>query len=156
MEPMVLNGLLWVMALSSGLMAGVYFAFSAFIMQSLASLPGNAGAAAMNAINRVILKSLFMLLFWGSTIVSALLLGFGLWRLAVSDLAPALVGATYFGGMFLVTATRNVPLNNALAAGEERPEVWQDYLRRWTYWNSFRTVACLVTCALAILLLTLP
>ncbi|MGH8177379.1 MAG: hypothetical protein ACREV5_14050 [Steroidobacter sp.] len=43
---------LLVAALGSGLMGGLFFAFSAFTMTALARLPSLTGAAAMRSINR--------------------------------------------------------------------------------------------------------
>ncbi|MGB0752441.1 MAG: hypothetical protein ACPGQI_10815, partial [Gammaproteobacteria bacterium] len=61
-----LNLIAWLVAVSSGLMAGTYFAFSSFIMQSLKALDGLDGIRTMNSINKVILRSMFMPLFFGS------------------------------------------------------------------------------------------
>jgi uncharacterized membrane protein len=41
-----------------------------------------------------------------------------------------------------VTVVANVPLNDALGAGQVP---WTDYLRRWTAWNTVRTVASLAS-----------
>ena len=51
----MINGLLFALtfisALSCGLMAGVFFAFSPFVMNGLARLPAQQGIAAMQFIN---------------------------------------------------------------------------------------------------------
>ena len=47
-------------ALGSATIGGLFFAFSAFIMRALAARPAGEGMAAMVSINRVILRSLFM------------------------------------------------------------------------------------------------
>ncbi len=46
MSSALAEGLLWSAMISSGLMAGIYFAFSGFIMRSFASLPLDHAAAA--------------------------------------------------------------------------------------------------------------
>ena len=61
----VITGLLWFSAIGCGLIAGVYFAFSTFIMTALQRVGSAQGAAAMNATNAAILRSLFMPLFLG-------------------------------------------------------------------------------------------
>ena len=61
--------------LGAGLMAGVYFAFSTFIMRSLDQLGAVQAADAMNAINEVILQPWFMALIFGSTLLYAVLAG---------------------------------------------------------------------------------
>ena len=48
------------LTLSAGVMAGVYFAFSAFVITSLDKLAASSAAAAMNSINRIIVRSAFM------------------------------------------------------------------------------------------------
>ena len=64
-------------ALGCGLMAGVYFAFSTFIMTALGRLDQAASIAAMNAINVDIVRSLFMPLFLGTTVAGAALVVMG-------------------------------------------------------------------------------
>jgi uncharacterized membrane protein len=137
--------LLWFSAVASGLLAGLYFAFSAFIMQALASIDRAAGATAMNAINRVILRSAFMPLFAGSSLSSLLLAAIALTRWDAPG-SPAMLagGLIYFVGMFMVTMLFNVPLNNALdvtdPANESSATTWAEYLHRWTRWNHVRTI----------------
>jgi uncharacterized membrane protein len=134
-----ITALLWFCAIGCGLLGGLYFAFSAFIMRALADIEPAAGAAAMNAINRVILRSAFMPLFLGSTLACAVLAILGV--IAGSWLLVA-GGALYVAGMFVVTMAFNVPLNDALLASAARdPAVWRDYVQRWTRWNHVRTLA---------------
>ena len=147
----------WVIAISSSLMAGTYFAFSSFIMQSLSALDGVEGMRAMNAINEVILRSLFMPLFFGSAVFALALVGGGLWTWGEPDsLWATAAGSIYVIGMFGVTAVFNVPLNNALtkAGSESNPEqVWAHYCIVWTRWNSVRAVASLMTFTMCLKLL---
>ena len=138
--------LLWFAALSVGLMAGIYFTFSVFVMTALGSIDKAAGMAAMNAINKVIVRTLFLPLFFASSASCLALAVIG--ALAWGEPgAPAMAigGTLYFTGMFLVTLARNVPLNNALAAADpdsaQGEQLWSDYLTSWTRWNHVRTVA---------------
>lgn len=142
----LVTALLWFSAVSCGLMAGLYFAFSAFIMQALASIDRAAGAAAMNAINRVIQRSLFMPLFLGSSLACLLLAVIALIDWGASGAAAMFAGGLiYVVGMFVVTMRFNVPLNNALAAAdptdEKQAAAWTAYLDRWTRWNHVRTLS---------------
>ena len=147
----------WPVAISSGLMAGTYFAFSSFIMQSLSALDDVEGMRAMNAINEVILRSPFMPLFFGSAVFALALVGAGFWAWGEpNSLWATAAGSIYVIGMFGVTAVFNVPLNNALAkAGcESNPEqVWAHYCTVWTRWNSVRAVASLMTFTMCVKLL---
>lgn len=107
----------------------------------------------MNSINAVILRSLFMPVFFGTTLASLALAGIGAMRWGETGaITMALGGVIYVIGMFVVTMAFNVPLNEALARAPT-PEVWARYLRVWTSWNHVRALASLVatilfTCAL--------
>lgn len=154
----VVTGLLWFCAVGCGLMAGVYFAFSTFIMTALARIDQAHGIAAMNAINSTILGSLFLPVFFGTTLASAALAVLALARLArLGDPGAAAMlvgGLVYVAGMFVCTMIFNVPLNKALAgvdaAGADGAITWAHYLRNWTLWNHVRTIASIVAAALFI------
>ena len=142
----VVTVLLWFSAVSCGLLAGIYFAFSTFVMQALASIDRAAGVAAMNAINRVIQQSAFMPLFLGSSLACLALAIIAVMRWNAPGSGAMLAGGLiYFIGMFVVTMVFNVPLNNALATANPGnaadAAIWTDYLSRWTNWNHVRTVA---------------
>lgn len=146
---------LTVAAIGAGLMAGVYFAFSGFIMRSLDQLGEAPAADAMNAINKVILRSWFMVLFFGSTLLYVFLAALAVFE---TDLAGRWLlfatGLIYVVGMFLCTAIFNVPLNNHLAdAGSDnnaKAETWKHYFKRWTRWNHLRSVCSLAALVLSI------
>ena len=149
------NALLWFSAISVGLMAGVYFTFSAFLMRSLDAIDAPAGMIAMQSINRIIVKSSFLPIFFASSAACAGLVALALLDLAAPGATAALAGgATYVVGMFLVTVAGNVPLNNRLEAtkadGPEGPDMWALYLKKWTAWNHLRTLACTVSMVLLV------
>jgi uncharacterized membrane protein len=153
-----MTGLLWFSAVGCGVMAGVYFAFSGFVMAALSRIDQASGVAAMNSINTVILRSLFMPLFFGTTIAALILAAAALFRWGTPGAPSMLVGgAAYVLGMFVVTMLFNVPLNNLLQATEpsvaDAATTWGRYLREWTMWNHVRTVASTAACALFILAL---
>ena len=143
----LISASLWFSTVSVAIMAGVYFTFSAFVMRSLDAIEAPAGMLAMQAINRIIVKSAFLPIFFASTIVCAALAA-----IAVLDLAaPGAIGmlsgsALYVIGMFVVTVSGNVPLNTRLEAtpadDPDGPAIWALYLKKWTIWNHVRTVAC--------------
>ena len=146
---MIETSLLWFCALGCALIGGLYFAFSAFIMRALGDIDAGAGIAAMNSINRVILRSPFMPLFFGTTLASAVLFVLGFLRFGTSGAASLIAGgAIHVVGMFVVTIAFNVPLNDALQRGELA--TWRRYLVTWTAWNHVRTVASLTASALFI------
>ena len=155
MSSLAITILLWTAALGSGLMAGVYFAFSAFIMKAFGELETNQAIAAMNAINKVILRSLFMPVFFASTVISVLLIivAFSQWGEVGSGVA-LIAGLVYLVGMFMCTVVFNVPLNNRLTAlnphSADAEVNWSHYLKTWTQWDHLRTLASLITCVLCI------
>ena len=155
MSQTIIASALWFAAIGAGLMAGVYFAFSAFIMTALARLPAAKGIGAMQSINRLILRSLFMPLFFATTIASLALAVVAVLRWGEAGATAMLAGGvTYVVGMFLCTVFCNVPLNIALdavdPAGAGADAVWTRYLRVWTRWNHVRTIACTLACGLFI------
>ncbi|WP_405232033.1 anthrone oxygenase family protein [Lentisalinibacter salinarum] len=142
-----LTELLAVVALlGSALVAGVFFAFSSFVMGALARLPAAQGVAAMQSINVVVLNRSFLGLFVGTTVVSAVLAGLAAFGWGSASAPWYVAGAlSYLAGTFGVTGMGNVPLNDRLAAvpaeGAEAVAVWEHYLVRWTRLNTLRTIA---------------
>ncbi len=153
MVNVAISVLLWFSAIGCGLLAGIYFAFSAFVMRALDRTGAGTGTAAMNAINVEIVRSAFMPLFLGTTATSAVLALLALLRWSKpGSLVMLLGGVLYVFGMFGVTMAFNVPLNNTLAkvgAGEV-DAVWPHYLDVWTRWNHVRTLASAAASALFI------
>jgi len=148
MSKLIVTGLLWISAIGTGLMAGVYFAFSTFIMTAFDRSGAVHGIAAMNSINSTILQSLFMPLFYGTTLTSLALAVMAISRWDGSRSMVMLAAAVvYVLGMFVCTIVFNVPLNNALAAVDpgsaDGAGVWARFLKDWTFWNHVRTVASL-------------
>jgi uncharacterized membrane protein len=139
-------------ALGCGVMAGVFFAFSTFVMRALARVPPAQGIAAMQSINVTVLNPVFLGTFLGTALVCAALgvVSFATWPAPrVGLLAGALF---YLVGTFLVTVLFNVPRNEALAqrdaADPQSVALWNDYLRTWTRWNHVRTVSALAAAAM--------
>lgn len=146
----------WAAALGSGLMAGVFFAFSSFVMPALSRLPAAQGIAAMQAINRAALYKPFLSTFVATGLVCLVLAALSAAQLgdvrARYRLASCLV---FLVGTFIVTAAANVPRNEALErldpSGVEAAARWATYLSEWTAWNHVRSVAALLALVLAML-----
>ncbi|MFG3321903.1 DUF1772 domain-containing protein [Streptomyces sp. NPDC048171] len=132
--------------LGAGLTAGVFCAFSTFVMRGLAALPPAQGVAAMNSINKAAVRPPFMAVFLGTAVLAAVIavVTFVLWpdEAAVELL---LGSALYLIGSFGVTAAANVPRNTALLEVEpgsaQAADRWTAYVREWTAWNHVRTIA---------------
>lgn len=136
-------------ALGSGIVAGIFYAFSTFVMRGLGRLPAEQGIAAMNSINVTVINPMFFAAFFGTAIVCAVLGAWSLVSLFIGrepGMLCVLIGCVlYLVGVIGVTIWFNVPLNNALAAvAPQSPEganLWSRYLTEWTSWNHVRTVA---------------
>ena len=144
----LLFGLTFASAVGSGLIAGLFYAFSTFIMKALSNLPAAQGIAAMQSINVSIINPLFILVFMGTSLASLILGIFSSINLGEVNAVYLLAGGVfYFIGSFLVTVVYNVPLNDALAAADpatsEGVNLWNQYLSRWLAWNHVRTIASL-------------
>jgi uncharacterized membrane protein len=148
--------LLFTSAIGAALVAGIFYAFSTFVMQALGRLAPREGIAAMQSINIVVINPLFFLAFFGTgalcvaTIAASLLAETGV------SLAPVLIGGLlYIVGCIGVTIAGNVPLNERLARvspdDAEAECLWDLYLSRWTLWNHVRTAASLAAAAFLVI-----
>src|SRR2546423_4684273 len=70
----LLFGLTLLSALGCGLIAGVFFAFSAFVMKALARTPSAQGITAMQSINVAVINPLFLAAFLGTAVGCAALI----------------------------------------------------------------------------------
>jgi uncharacterized membrane protein len=140
-------------ALGCGLVAGVFFAFSTFVMPALKRLPAAHGIAAMQAINKLAVTPAFMTALFGT---AAACLGLVVWGVISWGEQPAALviagGALYLVGAIGVTIACNVPLNDGLATlhpqGADAAGYWAKYVSTWTAWNHVRTIAALAAAAL--------
>jgi uncharacterized membrane protein len=145
-------GLKLITVLGCGLIAGVFFAFSSFVMNALARLESPQGIAAMQFINITAINPSFMVVFLGTAMACVFLTVFSLLKWHQPDAIYLLTGSLlYLLVTFLVTIAFNVPLNDALAKVEptstEGANLWASYLTLWTFWNHVRTVAALAATA---------
>jgi uncharacterized membrane protein len=147
-------------ALAYALVGGVFLAFSDFIMRSLARTSGTGGVEAMQTINREVFRWVFMALFLGLAPLSLVIAAYALITVpGTSGTVLAAAGFLYFIGCFGVTVGFNVPLNERLAkmdvADGATSAFWtQTYVPRWSFWNTVRGSACVVSAAL--ILFALP
>jgi uncharacterized membrane protein len=153
----MVDGLLFALtlitALGCGLVAGVFYAFSTFVMKALARLPAAQGIAAMQSINVVVINPWFMTAFFGTAAACVLVAVFALLRWSGPEAVYLLSGSLlYLIGTILMTIVFNVPRNNALAAvnpeSAEGARLWTRYVTSWTAWNHGRTAAALAAAVL--------
>ena len=131
--------------LTTGLIAGVFYAYAVSVNLGLAEMTDASYVATMNEINEKIQNPLFFLSFFGAAVflAAALVAHFsrrrsGRYRLIM------LACVLYVGGSFLVTVLANVPLNEELArvathapAGE-LARARAAYEEPWGFWNNVR------------------
>ncbi|WP_018177479.1 anthrone oxygenase family protein [Jongsikchunia kroppenstedtii] len=123
--------------LTSGLLAGLYYAYAISVMPALNQLDSRSAIHAMQRINVVIVNPMFMLTFLGAPLLAAaaLFTVFGrdarpvLWWI-VAAVVLNIVGT-------LITAGFNVPLNNRL---DQNSIAWTDFFGSWVRWNWARAV----------------
>ncbi len=148
------------LALGSGIIAGVFFAFSTFVMKALTRLPHYNGIATMQSINIVVLNPWILVIFFGTALFSIIAMGIAMLRWNDPHAIYLLVGSIfYIVGCFLVTLALNVPKNNVLAnikleAIDDAGKIWASYVSTWTQWNHVRTTAAAIASVCFILALT--
>lgn len=152
MTDMLLAPLTLISALGAGLVAGVFFAFSTFVMPALARLPAPAGIAAMQSINITVINPAFMGAFMGTALLCLGLALMAWLRWQQPGAGFVMLGCLiYLLGSLGVTLVLNVPLNDQLAAldpaATDSAGFWSRYLVDWTRWNTLRTIASLLASA---------
>jgi uncharacterized membrane protein len=156
MNNMLVASLSFAVALGSGLMAGIFFAFSTMVMPALSRIPPAQAIAAMQSINVVVINPWFLGVFCGTAAISLVLMFLAL--LGWTDhraIYLLLGGGFYLLGAIAVTGIFNVPLNDALATvkpdGEAGTQTWVHYVASWTAWNHVRTAGSVLSAASFIL-----
>lgn len=138
-------------AIASGLLGGVLFAFSSFVMPALQRIPAPEGISAMQSINRQATTFAF-----GALIAVTVVLAAGVGVQAALDRDQP--GAGWVGGgtisvllALAVTGGCNIPRNDRLAgldaASPEAARYWSTFLTEWVLANHVRTALCVVAAA---------
>ena len=151
----MLVALVIVSSVVAGLIGGVFFAFSVFVMRALAEQPAAQGIATMQRINITVINPLFL----GSVLGTVPLLAVSAYAAKAAGHAQAFTWLVasftiYLVGSVAVTMLFNVPRNNKLAAlqstSAEAAAYWPVYVREWLFWNHVRCVASLAAAAVAV------
>ncbi|WP_342360038.1 DUF1772 domain-containing protein [Terrarubrum flagellatum] len=143
--------LLFAAAIGSGVVGGMFYAFSSFVMAALGRIAPEQGVAAMNAINVTVITPSFMVFFLGTALLCLILGGGAVFGWGGGGAKFILAASVlYFVGCFGATVIFNVPLNDQLAAvtPADQTAVWVNYLDRWTMWNSVRAAASILSAIL--------
>ncbi|SHF84804.1 anthrone oxygenase family protein [Streptoalloteichus hindustanus] len=131
---------------STGLVAGLFSAFSIAVMPGLGKVDDRGFVATMQSVNRVILNGWFLVAFVGTLVFAAAAALLNL----DSDRRPVLLWVVAAFALslatWIITAVVNVPLNNELeAAGnpdqiQDLAAVRQRFEAVWVRWNVVRSL----------------
>ncbi|WP_448002589.1 anthrone oxygenase family protein [Agromyces bauzanensis] len=149
---LLIDVLLIATILGTGVAAGVFTAFSAFVTQGLDRLPAADAARAMREINVTAVRPPLMLVLFGTAVLAAAVTVFALTG-ALGGAAWWAIGAAviYLVGAIGVTGGANVPRNNRLATplAADAPALaaaWAEFRPGWQAWNHVRSLACAAAC----------
>lgn len=146
-------------AVSTGLIAGLFYAYSCSVNLGLGKLGDKEYLSAMQSINVAILNPVFFATFMGTVLLLpvATWLNYGqpvsvrFWLLVAASVV-------YIVGVFGLTMFGNVPLNNALAAIDIGNSSASDLLKHreafempWNKLHSIRTIANIAAFALVVI-----
>jgi uncharacterized membrane protein len=132
--------------LTTGLMAGLFAAFSYAVMPGLSRADDRAFIQSMQGINVAIINGWFMLCYMGAIAFAGLAAALHLRADGRSALPWIIVGLVLYLVMFIITAAVNVPLNNQLVAAGDVGEITDPAAVRkrfestWVTWNLVRTI----------------
>jgi uncharacterized membrane protein len=134
--------------LTTGLIAGFFYAYACSVTLGHALLPDGQYIEAMQAINATVRNGVFALSFFGAALSLLLALAAHAPRpRSRRFLLVALAVVLYIGGGFMVTFLVNVPMNEELARvsmSELGPaalaQIREEYEGPWNFWNGVRTV----------------
>lgn len=149
----MLRLLVAVSAVGAAVNAGVFLAFSTFVMTGLGQAPNAVGLQAMQAINRAAPASpVFMLTLFGTGLTCLGVAVAGALRLPGQAGWLMLAGAVVYLAAIALTIGFHVPRNDALGlldpAAPGSAAQWREYLRVWTLGNHVRTACCLASAIL--------
>ena len=138
-----------VAAVLNGIVAGVFFAFSSFVMRGLDQAPAPVAVAAMQGINRAAPNPLFALALFGGPLLGLVAAGVALGGDRDVLDAWVVVGAAAGVLSTIVTGAFHIPRNDGLSrvdpAAADAPAVWARYRREWVAGNHVRGLLALVS-----------
>ena len=152
---MVIDILLVIIILQIGLTSGLLFIFAFAVNPGLARLSEEEYFRAMKYINIVILNPIFFLVFMGPLITMPILTYMS-WNDSSMFILIPISTILYLLGVLLITAIKNVPLNNKLEKlnSTEFKGVFIWYRKPWNYWHNIRTFFSMISFLILIIYTT--
>ncbi len=124
--------------ITTGLMAGLFAAFSYAVMPGLGRTDDATFVQSMQRINVAILNPVFGLCFGGALVLTALAV---LLHRGEAGVGWIVAGLVLYAAVLAVTFAVNVPLNNRLNAATGDPAAARAaFEAAWVRWNVVRTV----------------
>jgi uncharacterized membrane protein len=143
----------------TGLMAGLFYAWSISVTPGIGRLGDKEYLASFQAMNRAIVNPVFLICFLGAAVLLPVCT-FMEYAQPISNRFWFLLGATicYVGGVIVLTFAGNMPLNIALdrfniaaASSEQMAALRAQFENRWNTLNHIRSIAATAALVLAIL-----
>ncbi|MET9452717.1 anthrone oxygenase family protein [Streptomyces cinerochromogenes] len=146
--PALRTAVLFGATLTTGLGAGLFYAYSCSVMPGLARVDDRSFIEVMRRINVAIVNGWFMLSFLGALVLIAVA-GVLALRDGSRAMLPWIVAAAAFQlAMLVITSAVSVPLNNRLAAAgapdhiADPAAVRSAFEASWVRWNLIRALTC--------------
>lgn len=143
--------------LLTGLLAGLFYGYDCSVIKGLGQLENSAYLHAFQSINKAIQNPWFFLSFMGSLLILPVASWFSYKQAAPFYLLLA-ASILYFMGVFGVTVSCNIPLNEQLAnfqissaTESEISAMRKTFEHSWNTWHRIRTVAAIGVFGLTIL-----
>jgi uncharacterized membrane protein len=148
------NQLLYLTCITlTGLLAGLFYGWQCSVINGLAKLPDKEYLMAFKSMNKAILNPVFFLSFIGS-LIALVVTTFIFYKGGNSQVLPYLIISLiiYGIGVFGITATCNIPLNESVAsfdissATEEQIKAMRlSFENPWNNWHVIRTLASIAS-----------
>jgi uncharacterized membrane protein len=153
------NIILFLTALCSALMAGLFYSYTCSVTSGLKLLPNAEYIAAMQAINRAIQNPLFFVSFFGILLLLPVCTYLQYSKPMITQFCLILSATiVYFAGVFAATIFGNIPLNNTLdkfnllEASSDAINVQRHLFEvKWNTLNTIRTISSIASLALVII-----
>ncbi|WP_051272254.1 DUF1772 domain-containing protein [Shimazuella kribbensis] len=141
---------------TTGLVAGTFFAFSISINPAFKQLSDAQYIQAMQAINKVIQNPAFFFAFMGAVIFTPI--AAYMQKNKEASILLFIAFGVYLIGVFGITSFMNVPLNNTLdkfvissATPLEISQTRTNYAEPWNLWHNIRTTATIIAFVITIM-----
>lgn len=126
---------------AAGLIAGLFYSWAVSVMPGLARVDDHTFVTAMREINVAIVNGWFLLTFLGAPLLAAAAVVLDLVAGGRGALPWLIAGFVLLLAMIVVTAVKNIPMNNALDRGTAPlAELRARFETSWVRWNLLRAI----------------